>query len=561
MENNFRHSFAHILALSVKELYPDAKFGTGPDIENGFYYDLETKTPITDDSLVVIEKRMKEVLKRNIIFDNKLVTKTEAKKIFKDQPYKLEILKDIEGDKVSIYETGDFVDLCAGPHVKTTKELNSDGFKLDKVAGAYFRGDENNPMLTRIYGLAFNTKEELNNYLALKEEAEKRDHRKLGRDLDLFSFHPEAPGCVYWHEKGMILWDCLEEFGQSIRKKYGYIKIKTPQLAKNNLWVTSGHWDHYKNDMFVFDVENETYCLKPMDCPFNIQIYQTKQRSYRDLPIRYTEIGHVMRNEKSGELNGLFRVREITQDDSHVFLREDQVEEEISNLLKMINEYYGALGIEPKFFLSTRPDDFMGEIKTWDKAEEDLKQVLKKQNIVYGLKEKDGAFYGPKIDINISDALGRSWQVATIQLDFQLPQKFKCEYVDENSERKTPVMIHAAIFGSFERMIGILIEHYAGVFPFWLSPVQIKILPISDKFNDYAEQLKEQLKEYRVKISDEKETISKKIREGEMEKAPYLLVVGEKEKNSNTVSIRQRGKGDIGAKTIEQFKDIIIKEK
>ncbi|MFA5754867.1 MAG: threonine--tRNA ligase, partial [Candidatus Paceibacterota bacterium] len=345
-------------------------------------------------------------------------------------------------------------------------------------------------------------------------------------------------------------------FGQNIRKKYGYIKIKTPQLAKNDLWITSGHWDHYKDDMFVFDIENDTYCLKPMDCPFNIQIYQTKQRSYRDLPIRYTEIGRVMRNEKSGELNGLFRVREITQDDSHVFLREDQIEEEISNLIKIVQEYYDALGVEPKFFLSTRPEDFMGEIKVWDRAESDLKSVLSKHNINYGLKEGDGAFYGPKIDINIADALGRSWQVATIQLDFQLPQRFNCEYVSENGERKTPVMIHAAVFGSFERMTGILIEHYAGAFPFWLSPVQIEIIPVGESHRKYAKEIAEKLKEYRVKIDEDNETIGKKIRAGEMEKIPYLIVVGDKEIENKTISVRQRGKIDLGEMTIEDFSKI-----
>lgn len=546
-----RHSLSHILALSVKELFPKAKFGIGPDIENGFYYDIEVD--LKDEDLKAIEKKMKEALKKEIVFERKEINKDEARKIFKDQPYKLELIDEIPENTVSIYTSGDFVDLCKGPHVESSKEINPKAFKLQKIAGAYWRGDEKNPMLTRIYGLAFENENELEEYLKMLEEAEKRDHKKIGKEMDLFSFHPEAPGCVYWHEKGMILWDMLEKFGQSIRKKYGYIKIKTPQIAKNNLWITSGHWEHYKDDMFVFDVEKETYCLKPMDCPFNIQIYQTKQRSYRDLPIRYTEIGHVMRNEKSGELNGLFRVREITQDDSHVFLREDQIEEEISNLIKMIQEYYAALGVEPKFFLSTRPDDFMGEIKTWDKAEADLKKVLESHKINYGLKEKDGAFYGPKIDINILDALKRSWQVATIQLDFQLPQKFNCEYVDENAERKTPVMLHAAIFGSFERMTGILIEHYAGAFPVWLAPVQVRIIPVSENYISYAEEVAEKLTGFRVEIDRANDTIGKKIRAGEIEKIPYLLVVGEKEVENKTVSVRQRGKIDLGELSLEDF--------
>lgn len=549
-EENIRHSLSHILAIAIKEKYPQVKLGFGPAIENGFYYDFDN-LKITEEDLKEIEKRMKHLVKQNLTFEKKEISKKEAKEMFKNEPYKLELIEELEN--ISIYKTGDFIDVCAGPHIENTKEINPNSFKLNKVAGAYFKGDEKRPMLTRIYGFAFENKEKLDEYLKILEEAEKRDHKKLGKELDLFSFHPEAPGCVYWHPKGMIIWDILEKFGQKIRKEYEYEKIKTPQIAKNNLWITSGHWDHYKDDMFLVNVEEEIYCLKPMDCPFNIQIFQTKQRSYKDLPIRYTEIGHVMRNEKSGELNGLFRVREITQDDSHVFLREDQVEEEISKLIKMINEYYSALKIEPNFFLSTRPDDFMGEIETWDKAEEDLKNVLKKQNINYGLKEKDGAFYGPKIDINIKDALGRSWQVATIQLDFQLPSKFKCEYINEAGEKQTPVMLHAAIFGSFERMIGILTEHYAGNFPFWLAPVQVAIIPVSENHKEYAYKVKEELRGVRVEIRDENETVSKKIRDAAKSKVPYIITVGDKEKQNNTVSVRKRGNEDLGEMSIQDF--------
>ncbi|HOI60026.1 MAG TPA: threonine--tRNA ligase [Candidatus Pacearchaeota archaeon] len=551
-EEKIRHSLSHILAIAIKEKYPEAKLGIGPAIQNGFYYDFDNLN-ISEEDLKEIEKRMKHLVKQNINFEKKEISKNEAKELFKEEPYKLELIKEIPNETVSIYKTGNFIDLCAGPHVNSTNEINPNSFKLQKIAGAYFRGDEKNSMLTRIYGLAFESKEKLDEHLEMLAEAEKRDHKKIGKDLDLFSFHPEAPGCVYWHPKGMIIWNLLENFGQEIRKKYGYQKIKTPQIAKNDLWITSGHWDHYKDDMFIINTENEIYCIKPMDCPFNIQIFQTKQRSYKDLPIRYTEIGHVMRNEKSGELNGLFRVREITQDDSHVFLREDQIEEEISNLIQMIHEYYGALNIEPSFFLSTRPDNFMGEIKTWDKAEEDLKKVLTKHNINYGLKEKDGAFYGPKIDINVKDALGRSWQVATIQLDFQLPAKFKCEYIDENGEKKTPVMLHAAIFGSFERMTGILIEHYAGNFPFWLSPVQVSIIPVGETHKDYAYKVKEELKEFRVEVKDEAETVSKKIRESATQKIPYIITVGDKEVENHTISVRKRGNEDLGEMQIQEF--------
>jgi len=557
-EEVIRHSLSHILAITIKEKYEGVKLGIGPAIQNGFYYDFDN-LEIEEKDLKEIEKRMKHLVKQNIPFEKQEISKKEAKELFKNEPYKLELIDGISEDKVSIYKTGNFIDLCAGPHVKNTNEIDPNSFKLEKMAGAYWKGSEKNQMLTRIYGIAFEDKLKLEDYLKFQEEAKKRDHKKLGKNLDLFSFQPEAPGCVYWHPRGMIFWDLLEDFGQNIRKKYGYVKIKTPQIAKNSLWITSGHWDHYKDDMFIIDVENEIYCLKPMDCPFNIQIFKTKQRSYKDLPIRYTEIGRVMRNEKSGELNGLFRVREITQDDSHVFLREDQIEEEISSLIKMIQEYYGALGIEPKFFLSTRPDNFMGEIKVWNKAEEDLKNVLNKHNIDYNLKEKDGAFYGPKIDIDITDALGRPWQVATIQLDFQLPQKFKCEYVDENGEKKTPVMLHAAIFGSFERMIGILIEHYAGNFPFWLSPIQLSIIPVGEAHRNYAHKIKEDLKDFRVEVKDEAETVSKKIREATTEKIPYIITVGDKEIKNNTISVRKRGNEDLGEMSINDFIKIINK--
>jgi len=565
-----RHSTSHLLAAAIQKLYPDAKFAIGPAIENGFYYDFDflgaddanstqivaDKRGISDDDLKNIEKEMITIKNQKHELRIKNYGLAEARELFKNQSYKLELISDLEKSgetQVSVYELGDFVDLCKGPHLDNTEKIGA--FKLMSVAGAYWKGDEKNKMLTRIYGVAFNTKEELNQHLQMLEEAKKRDHKKLGKELDLFSFHPEAPGSVYWHEKGTILWDTLEKFGQAIRKKYGYIKIKTPQMAKNDLWITSGHWDHYKEDMFVFDVDEETYCLKPMDCPFNIQIYQTKQRSYRELPIRYTEIGRVMRNEKSGQLNGLLRVREITQDDSHLFLREDQVEQEISSLIKMVQEYYGALNIEPRFFLSTRPDDFMGEIATWDKAEEDLKNVLGKLEINYDLKERDGAFYGPKIDVNILDALGRSWQVATIQLDFQLPGKFNCEYIDENGERKTPVMIHAAIFGSFERMIGILIEHFGGAFPFWLAPVQVKLLPVNDALIEYAKSVKEVLAndDIRVEIDEKAESLGKKIRNAELEKVPYMVIIGEKEKEDRKISVRSKKDGDLGEMNVEDF--------
>ena len=546
---------AHILAYAVQDLWPATKFGMGPAIDNGFYYDFDFPFPISETDLVKIEKKMRELLRQNITFERKEIAKDKANILFKNQPYKLELIKDTENGSLYVYRSGEFTDLCKGPHIDSTKEIPFDGFKLTKLAGAYWRGSEKNKMLTRIYGVAFTTKKELEKYIKLQEEAGKRDHKKIGEKLDLFSFHPEAPGMAFWHPKGMILWNELEKFGKDLRKKYGSKEIQTPQLAKKILWDTSGHWDHYKDNMFYFDVEKETYCLKPMDCPFNIKIYQTKPRSYKELPIRYTEIGRVMRNEKSGELNGLFRVRAITQDDAHIFAAKDQVEKEISTLLKMVKEYYRAFKIKPEFFFSTRPDDFMGEIPIWDKAEENLKNALKKEKIIYGVKEKDGAFYGPKIDINIKDAIGRSWQLATIQLDFQLPQRFNLEYTNEKGDREKPVMIHAAIFGSFERFIGILIEHLNGDLPFWLSPVQVEIINIGKSQSKYAKDILKQLEEIsiRAEIAKEDMTLGKRIREAEMQKIPYILIIGDKEVKAKSISVRQRGKGDLGAMKLSKF--------
>ena len=584
MENsnieNIRHSLSHVLAMAVLELFPEAKLGIGPAVENGFYYDFDLPRNLAPADISKLEQKMREIINKDLPFEQSDIDKTEAKKLFKNQLYKIELIKDIPGEEVSIYTLGkrsldsqttlprddssavNFTDLCAGPHLDSTKELKEIGWKLDKIAGAYWRGSEKNKMLQRIYGLAFENKEGLNRYIEMTVEAEKRDHKKIGRDLDLFSFHPEAPGCPFWHKKGMILWNTLEQLGKDIRKKYGYIEIKTPLLAKNSLWITSGHWDHYKESMFSFDVDGETYCLKPMDCPFNIKIFQTGQRSYKELPIRYTEIGRVYRKEKSGELNGLLRVSEITQDDSHIFLREDQIKTEVGNLIEMVKEFYGKLGLIPDFFFSTRPDDFIGEISVWDKAEADLKESLDAKNIKYGTKEKDGAFYGPKIDVSAKDALGRSWQVATIQLDFQLPGRFKCEYIDEEGKCKTPVMIHAAVFGSFERMIGILTEHYAGAFPAWLAPVQVIVLPIAERHNEYAEKISKTLEHagIRVQTDNRNESIGKKIRESEMQKVPFMLIVGDKEMDAGKVAVRkygqnhaERGEGDEGVMDISEI--------
>jgi threonyl-tRNA synthetase len=562
-----RHSTAHVLAAAVLEMFPEAKFGIGPAIENGFYYDFELPRTLIPEDLPLLEEKMREFIKADHKFERAEISTKEARKDFEKlgQNYKTELIDDLESageKKVSVYKSGNFVDLCTGPHIESSGKINPKAFALTKISGAYWKGDAEKAQLQRIYGVVFENEKELKEYKIQQEEAAKRDHKKLGRDLDLFSFHPEAPGSVFWHPKGMLIWNELEKFGKSIRKKYDYLEIQTPILAKNTLWKTSGHWDHYKDDMFSFNVEKETYCLKPMDCPFNIKIYQTQQRSYKELPIRYTEIGRILRNEKSGELNGLLRVRHLTQDDSHIFLMKNQVEKEIATLLKMTKEYYQTFGIDPEFFLSTRPEDFMGEIKDWDEAEKDLTAALKKENVKFEIKEKDGAFYGPKIDIDIKDALGRRWQLATIQLDFQLPQRFDLEYIASDGKKKAPVMIHAAIFGTFERFIGIALEHYAGAFPLWLSPVQVVLIPVSEKFSEYAKEIENKLlsKNIRVEINDKGESLGKRISETEKQKVPYILVVGEREMNENSVNVRSRGVKEQKTMATDKFIEKVAKE-
>jgi threonyl-tRNA synthetase len=543
-----RHSMAHILATAMLEMFPETKFGIGPATDDGFYYDFDLPRTLIPEDLEILEDKMKKIIKENYKFKMKEMGIDDAIKHFKEanQLLKVELLENLKNDgesKVSVYKSGPLVDLCKGPHLDSTGEIDSSAFKLTRISGAYWLSDENKQQLQRVYGVVFNDKKALKQYLFQQEEAKKRDHKKIGQELDLFSFHQESPGSAFWHPKGMAVWNELEQFGKIIRKKYNYSEIQTPILAKNILWKTSGHWDHYREDMFYFDHEKDTYCLKPMDCPFNIKIYQTAKRSYRDLPIRYTEIGRVFRNEQSGELNGLLRVQHITQDDSHVFVRHSQIKQEISALLKMTKEYYRTFNIEPEFFLSTRPDNFMGEIVTWDKAEKDLEEALNSEKINYTVKDKDGAFYGPKIDIDIKDALGRRWQVATIQLDFQLPGKFNAVYTDEKGNEVEPALIHAAIFGSFERFIGIITEHYAGAFPLWLAPVQIGILPVSEKFTDYAEKVNSRLEEsdIRTEMYNQDEGLGKRIALATKQKIPYLLILGEKEVTDETVTIRQRG--------------------
>ncbi len=564
-----RHSLSHVLAAAVFEMFPDARFGIGPAIENGFYYDFDLPRTLIPEDLEILEEKMQAIIKANFKFEKASLSIAEALKDFKKakQLLKIELIKDIAKNdknikKVSIFRTGKFVDLCSGPHIDSTGEISLKAFKLTKISGAYWKGDEKNKMLQRIYGVAFENPKELRQYLAMIQEAEKRDHKKLGREFDLFSFHEESQGSAFWHPKGMAVWNELENFGKGLRKKYGFLEIQTPIIAKDSLWKISGHWDHYKDSMFSIKTENETYCLKPMDCPFNILIYKEKTKSYRDLPVRFTEIGRIMRNEKSGELNGLFRVRYLTQDDSHIFCLPSQVEKEIANLLKMVKEYYPAFGLEPKYYLSTRPEDFMGKESEWDLAEKNLVSALKLEKIKYAIKEKDGAFYGPKIDIDINDALGRKWQLATIQLDFQMPQRFSLEYTADTGKKQAPVMIHAAVFGSFERFIGILTEHYAGAFPLWLSPIQVEVIPVSEKFGKYAKEIFNKLREnnIRVAMNEADESLGKRIRTAQNQKINYMLIVGEKEMKSKTVAARDRGKGDLGAMKIENFLEKISKE-
>jgi len=555
-----RHSMAHVLAAAVLKIYPDAKLGIGPNIDDGFYYDFEFSSKINEDSFQKIKDEMSNILKSSLPFERGDWSFDDAKNFMKDQPYKLDLIKELESLKEipSFYKFGNFTDLCAGPHVENVNELSSVAFEIDRMAGAYWRGNENNKMMTRLYVLCFETQEELDNFKKQREEARARDHKIIGEQLDLFSFNSMAPGACFWHPRGLKIWQELEKLWRDMHVANGYTEIQTPQLAKKDLWVTSGHWDHYNEDMYHFSMDNEeTLCLKPMDCPFGILIYKTKPHSYRDFPIKYNEIGRIFRNEKSGQLNGLFRVRQITQDDAHIYLREDQVFDEISNILKMQKEFYALFGLEANYFLSTRPDDFMGEIVVWDKAENDLREALKRNGVEnYGLKEKDGAFYGPKIDVQVKDALGRTWQLATIQLDFQLPLRFDMEYTDSDGKKKTPVMIHRAIFGSFERFIGIITEQTGGNYPLWLNPEQVRVLAISaDKHSDYVNSIANKMKQagIRVEVDLDNETLGNKIRKATSMKVSYVVVVGDKEMESNILNIRIRGEKETANVNVDEF--------
>ena len=563
----YRHTTSHIMAQAVKKLFPNAKLAIGPSIENGFYYDYDVEKPFSPEDLENIEKEMKKICDEDLKLERFTLPRDEALKLMKDldEPYKVELIEELpEGEEISFYKQGDYVDLCAGPHLMSTGLVKA--FKLTSSSGAYWRGNEKNKMLQRIYGTSFPKKSELDNYLALIEEAKKRDHRKLGKELELFFFDETAPGMAYWLPKGFTMMNVLIDFWRKEHKKYGYQEFSGPQLNSSSLWKTSGHWDHYKEDMFVLtDADGNEQALKPMNCPNSIKVYQTKMRSYKDLPLRFNDVDVIHRNEKSGQLNGLFRVRMFRQDDSHNYVREDQIGSEIKSILELTKKLYSVFGLEYVLTLSTRPDDYMGEIETWNKAETDLKKVMNEicGGDNYRINEGDGAFYGPKIDIKMKDCLGREWQMGTVQLDFQLPQRFDLYYIDENGEKKTPIMIHRAIFGSFDRFIGIITEHFAGAFPTWLAPVQVKVLPIStEKHADYARKLVDELtdKGFRIEIDDRNEKIGYKIREAQLQKVPYMLVVGDKEIENNQVGVRSRKDGDIGAMSLSDFEEKLDRE-
>lgn len=558
-----RHSLSHIMAMVVEEFYPGTKFGIGPSIENGFYYDLDLQKSLSPEDLPKIETKMRDLIKQNIEFKKKIIKKTEARKIFKNQPYKIELIKDLPGKNVSIYESGDFTDLCAGPHVKSTKEIPSDAFKLTKIAGAYWRGDEKRPMLIRIYGLAFSTKKELADYILKLEEAEKRDHRKLGEKLDLFFIHETAPGMPYWLPKGVVIYNELINFWRMEHKKRGYQEIITPLLNKKELYETSGHWEHYRKEMFLAKTsENEIYGLKAMNCPNAMIVYKSKPRSYKELPLRLSDVDPIHRYERYGTLFGLLRVRAFRQDDAHIFITEEQIESEYKNIFEIVERFYSIFNMEYSFRLGTRPEKFMGDVKSWNKAEKALKYILKESGKKFFILKGDGAFYGPKIDILVKDSIGREWQLGTIQLDFQMPRRFELTYTDTNGKKRVPATIHRVIYGSLERFIGILLEHFAGSLPVWLSPIQVAVIPVGSRHEKYAKEVAEILEEknIRCQVKSENETVSKKIREGELQKIPYLIVVGDEEEKEKSVRVRERGKGDLGLMESEKFFEKIKKE-
>ena len=552
----FRHTASHILAQAVKRLYPNTRLAIGPAIKDGFYYDFEFESPISNEDLEQIEKEMKKIVEEKEDIRRFTLTREEAMELMRkrEEPYKQALIEDLpEGEEISFYEQGEFVDLCAGPHLMNTKSVKA--FRLTSIAGAYWRGSEKNKMLTRIYGTAFAKKEELKEYLELLEEAKKRDHRKLGKELGLFALMDEGPGFPFFLPKGMILKNLLIDYWRELHKREGYVEIQTPMLLNRKLWETSGHWDHYRENMYTTRIDDEDFAIKPMNCPGGMLVYKSEPHSYRDLPLRIGELGLVHRHEKSGALHGLMRVRCFTQDDAHIFMTQEQITDEIKGVVRLIDEVYQKFGFRYHVELSTRPEDSIGSDEDWEMATDGLRKALDELKLDYTVNEGDGAFYGPKIDFHLTDSLGRTWQCGTIQLDFQLPMRFEAEYIGADGERHRPIMIHRVVFGSIERFIGILIEHYAGKFPLWLAPVQVKVLPISDKHIDYAKKVAEILKNASVRCEADlrAEKIGYKIRSAQLEKVPYMLVVGQKEEENKTVSVRSREEGDLGEELLKEF--------
>lgn len=555
-----RHSASHLMAQAILRLYPGARFGVGPAIKDGFYYDVLFPTPISDEDLPAIEAEMKRIVKEKLRIERLEMSSPEALERFKDDPFKTELIRDIGAETVSLYRQGEFWDLCRGPHLSDTGHIRH--FKLLSIAGAYWRGDEKNVMLTRVYGTAFPDADSLDEHLKRIEEAKLRDHRKLGRELDLFSFQPEGPGFPFFHPKGMVLMNTLLAFWRGEHKKRGYSEIKTPLILDRDLWLRSGHWDHYRENMYFTEIDERPFAIKPMNCPGGILIYKSAKHSYRDLPMRMAELGTVHRHERSGVLHGLMRVRCFTQDDAHIYCTPDQIGTELKDIMDLNRYVYGVFGFKFSVELSTRPDDFMGEESLWELAENKLKEALEETGTPYRLNPGDGAFYGPKIDYHLEDSIGRTWQCGTIQLDFQMPEKFDMGYIGNDGAEHRPVMLHRTVLGSMERFMGILIEHYAGAFPYWLAPVQVKIIQVKPDFEAYAQEVEKTLNEAGVRTERDTrdEKLGRKIRDAQMEKIPYMLVIGARETEERSVSVRSRTLGDLGGRTLDEFKNMLAEE-
>lgn len=558
-----RHTASHVMAQAIQHLFPGVKFAIGPAIDDGFYYDLDSDHVFSQEDFAAIEKEMSKIAKENIPLVKKVLPRDEALQYFKDkgQDYKVMLIEDLpEEETISLYEQGDFTDLCAGPHLKSTGKVKT--FKLMTVAGAYWRGDSKNKMLQRIYATAFFSKEDLDHYLFVRAEAEKRDHRKLGKQLDLFSFHEEGPGFPFFHPKGMILRNKLMDYERELFKEFGYVEIMTPVILSKKLWLQSGHWDHYKENMYFTQIDEEDYAIKPMNCPGGILFFKTQQRSYRDLPMRVGEFGLVHRHELKGALHGLFRVRCFTQDDAHIFMTQEQMKDEVIKCMAMYQKMYGVFGLEYHVELSTRPENSMGSDELWEISTNALREAIETAGVPYQINEGDGAFYGPKLDFHVQDSLGRTWQCGTIQMDMQLPERFDVNYVGEDGEKHRAVMLHRAGYGSLERFIGILIEHYAGAFPTWIAPVQAKIIPVTDKNLEYAKSVAAAMSEsdIRVEVEEANETLGYKIRKAQMEKVPYMIIVGDQEMKGHTISVRSRKNGDQGSQSLPMFVANLIRE-